>query len=736
MKRFIAIGIVFGGVLLIASCGGGSAVRRITPPPPPPPSGDVEGRLTDSYGTPLANASLLLDGEEIGIYTDENGNFRIPGNMLTGRDRSHLRIGVRHQNVFLGSEVADATASETLDLRFGDPVENGGNVNGVVYNAVNGGAIANALVILFRVPGFNVESPGGASDSAPPWVSLTETAEDGTFSFEGVPPGEFELFVFHSDYKMKLLTAEVEEGNTTQLMIDLEPKRLPTEPGDGYYVKGYVREAGTGAPVVGALVQGNSDSGWYYIMGAPENVDVTLPPDVATRNDGSAGGAMPAIYPPPHPWEPPIFQEAVTDENGYFEFEEPFNGSGVYVTVTSENHMPFGQYYQREADDTLELEIELTPIVPVQVSGRVVDPSGNGIEGAYVEFIYINYDYYDDGIILPAGGELDKMDPMGLATAQSGMADAPAGAPAPPNYSGGSSEPYDNYAMQRYRHEQRERRGASDLPEPFGYYSAVTDENGNFDLGEIPSGHYSIFAQAYGYLGYWADEQIESDKPDYEITLDPIPVGAIEGDVFDEKGNPVADVLVNATQPNIDPFTFTDANGHFRLDNVPAGVWRVGAYKEGYHAGVIDAVEVIENDTVTVTLEITKITEPEPPDTIKFSGRIYDGVTGEAVAGAQMVAVKMDDTHFAHTVSASDGYFEMDLVPGDYTLNVVKDGYIDLFTWFWVDPEFLGMDFYLWPIGSWGGGGSVPPMRGGWIEAGTDVAPPSAPGMPPKPPMM
>ena len=731
MRRFLPV--LFLAMYFVAtSCGGGGkpSIKPGPPPSPPPtPSENIIGKATDSYGNPIANASLLIDGQEIGIYTSEDGSFTIPRSLIAGKE--NFRLGVRRANMTLGEQTVPGSA-DVINLRFGEPDENGGTVNGVTYDSETGVPIGGAFVVIFSY------ALGKNDALVNPWASFTETTEDGAFEFTQVPPGDYRLFVHHSDYKLQMVTITVEAGNTTQLMVGMQSKRSkPPSPTDGYFVKGYVVEAGTGAPVAGAFVQGSSDSGWFYIMGAEETG--VVPPAVWDKlgdgHEGSVEVVLPSIYPPPPPidWEPPVYQETTTDENGYFEFPNPFNGAGVYITVNSENHYPFNNYYQREADDTLELQIELTPIIPVHVSGRVVDPFGNGIADAFVEFIYTWGEYYDErdgGIILPAGGSIDSMERGGL---DSGYyhTQAPSGE-APPNYSGGSSEPYDNYAMQRYRHEQRHRRGTSEEAPfvPFGYYSAVTDENGNFDLGEIPSGSYSVFASAYGFLSYWDYRDIQEDT-NIEITLEAIPVGEIEGVVTDEEGEPIGDVLVNATQPFVDPFTFTDANGAFLLTNVPAGVWRVGAYKEGYEPAIEEEVEVLENQTVVVNLILKKIDEFEPPNTVKFSGKVLDAVSMEPIVGAELVAIASDDSHYAYTVSSTDGYFEMQLVPGDYTLNARKAGYVDLFTWFWVEPAFAECDFYLWPIGAGGGGGGIVPLRGGWIETGTDVPPPNAPGKPP-----
>ena len=47
------------------------------------------------------------------------------------------------------------------------------------------------------------------------------------------------------------------------------------------------------------------------------------------------------------------------------------------------------------------------------------------------------------------------------------------------------------------------------------------------------------------------------------------------------RGNDVVQFVLNVTQPFVDPFTFTDASGHFRIDNVPTGQWIISGFKSG-----------------------------------------------------------------------------------------------------------------------------------------------------------
>jgi len=730
MRRLVFVVIGFAVIALLASCGGSKRTPPgvgPAPPPPPPATHDVSGTIADPYGNPIADASILINGEDAGLSTDAVGEFTIPQELVPAT--GPMRLGFRHQGILLGEREVDP-AESNVALRFGDPDAEGGVVNGLILDAENNEPLCDALVVLFK----------GVSEDADGWAAFDVTGEDGTFSFSQVPAGRYQLLAYHLGYRLEMVSLAVEAGKTTQQLVYLN-LLTPTPPPEGYTVRGYIRDADTGAGIPDAVVTGDSSGGWYYVM------------EEVPRAQGEANGrsGAPEVMPPyPPDTEPPVHQTTTTDGEGYFEFPDPFNGMGVYLGASAEGYLNSGAYYEKESDRVIDAEIALEPIIPVHVAGNVHDPDGNGIEGAYVEFVYVGEEPWldDRGLIMPLAGGMEDTDANELAE----QAYAP-----PPSEGEGGGEGYDqspdNLAMQRLRYRNRPGHGASSLPEPpepFGYYSATTDENGDFDFGEIPAGFYSVFASAYGYLGYWDMREVTEDDPNAQIELEPVPVGTVRGTVKDESGNAIEDALVNATQPYVDPFTFTDANGEFVLDNVPVGTWRVGAYKEGFEAAAV-TVEIVENVELTLDFTLYERQAPPPTDLYTFTGRVLDGVTGEPVSDAELAAVATDDSYWAHDFSGSDGYFQLLLPAGSYNIDIEHEGYQSLYTNFWVGdrsgpgPEPIppiwsadgeeggnavyGMDFYLWPIGSgpmWGGGNR------GWMEDGTDVPPPSVPGEPPE----
>jgi hypothetical protein len=703
MRRTILL--VLGmAILMIAfsACGGG----RGGPQPiinPPSNTHDVSGTLTDSTGNPLADASVLVDGTDSGIKTDSTGNFTIPG-VPAGRS---MKIGVRSHGVMLGETDFVPGSTWDFDWQLGESDPNGGTVNGLVTDSVDETPIADAMLVLFSED----------------WVSIQGTNTDGTYEFTGVPAGDYQVIVFAPNYRLQMKSLSVESGNTTQMSIALEASS-DTPPSDGYAVKGRVTDLATGNGIAGVLVQANSDNGWYYICdstgpstGGGTETRVSQADSPGDPGTGIGSEPMPPIdgngqsY-----WEEPVYQEATTDETGYYEVPDLFNGMGVYVNATHDSYMPTSSYFARKATGEVEANLTMNPIVPINISGVVKDEAGTPIEGAYVEFIYIDPNFYGGGYAVPGGGGLEDMDAGGMAWASTGNTDAALPGAAPPPQSDGYDQSQDSYGMAKYRNQNRENRETSQagVPMPFGYYATSTDADGRYDLGQIPAGYYSVFVSAYGYLGLGNEMELTADNSAMDFTMLAVPVGSVTGTVTDDTGNPIPDALVNATQPNVDPFTFTDANGYFELTNVPAGTWRVGAYKEGYTARAVE-VEISEDVVVNLDFTLPTNSAPPPTDLVTLTGRVLDGATNEIIGAADIVAVATDDSYHSYVTSDTEGNYTLQLPAGEYNVLVQSPDFQDVYIRVWVDPEWPSYDFYMWPKNYNGGGwgnivdGRMPP---------------------------
>jgi hypothetical protein len=126
--------------------------------------------------------------------------------------------------------------------------------------------------------------------------------------------------------------------------------------------------------------------------------------------------------------------------------------------------------------------------------------------------------------------------------------------------------------------------------------SAITGPDGRFVLKEIPAGHYLLWARADGYITAEYGQR-DLNQAGSVLLLDPdsaltnvvfrlVPAAAISGRVFNEEGEPLVKVLVQALRSGYSqgtqhpaPVSFEVSNdqGEYRLQGLPAGKYYVTA---------------------------------------------------------------------------------------------------------------------------------------------------------------
>jgi protocatechuate 3,4-dioxygenase beta subunit len=738
MRKQVMIALLlFVAAMMVSACGGGGG--GTTPNPPTPADFDrMTATVTDSSGEPVEGLAVRVDGTATGVATNTAGQFELTAaNFPGGVDRAH-EISLGRNGVVLGADEFVPSQNRTLNLRFGqnfglpddggNPVPTGdpGRLEGNIFDETTEEMLSGVEVML--------SSPSG-------FVQFT-TTDGGHYAFEEVPSGNCRLTAYLPGYKQGAASVEVNADETTVKHLALVP-RGSIDPGDGLVISGTLLDSDTGAPISGAELSMYVDTG-YYGMPVPELMD-----DMDEWADSATGWAEAAPGMPREGsmmWEyDPQFQNTTTAADGSFEFPQPVAGYSIYLDYYASGYLNGTHYEMIDGrTGTLNLNLELEPFVATSVTGTVVDDLGEPVAGAYVEFIWQG-DWggtlYEDGmdLAMPAM-PADEMFENGMDNRSDNNVPPP-GAPMPdssgqgdwddfadigagaPGSEGANSAPgasgVDNQMMQRFRWENQQGERTSSDAMFFGYYSASTDENGEFTLTDVPAGPYYVFSSAYRHLAYDGTcELLENSAENVlTITLPNVPVGAVEGYITDETGQPVPDTLVNCTQPNVDPFTYTDENGYYLIENVPAGDWIIGAYKSGYMTMQQETV-ITADATAQVDLAIYEY-EPTPVDTIAYSGQVVDGIDNGGVGDADIVFTPVNNEYggyYQHVTSSEGGSYAAALIPTEYNVLIQREGYQDLYIRIWVDATYPQMDFWLWPVdaagggGGWGGIGGPEPM--------------------------
>jgi protocatechuate 3,4-dioxygenase beta subunit len=243
---------------------------------------------------------------------------------------------------------------------------------------------------------------------------------------------------------------------------------------------------------------------------------------------------------------------------------------------------------------------------------------------------------------------------------------------------------------------------------------ASTDEEGRWELKDLPAGRYTLSASKGGYvqLSYGQRRPFEQGRP-IELgdgqTLENVnfnlPRGSvIAGRIVDEFGEPVAEAMVTAMRYRYvsgrrrmvpaGRYAQTDDGGHFRIYGLPPGDYylsatlrqgamfgfdnsdNIGSYAPTYYPGTGSAQQA-ERVSVGLGAEMSGVTfSLLPVKTVKVTGTAIDS-SGRPMAGAFVMLredVRMGEGGFMMMMGGGnrvkdDGSFVVaNVAPGDYVI--------------------------------------------------------------------
>gem|GEM_PF-5349971 len=714
-------------MLALAACGGGGGVAGPTGGSPGTGGERLTASLTDASGQPLAGMVVLLDGEDTGIVTDENGFFEIERNRLTQaqrigvalRDESGSLIPLAEREISAGAGQGGQTGfSFGAGLPGDDPVPQPPvrEVRGTVFALEEGDMViplAGAKVILV--------SGTGA-------VFLEITEEDGSYSFLNPPAGKALMIASKRGYRPALANVTVpEEGVLTKDFI-LRPVGSGGPPDIGTTIVGKVTDRATGEPVAGALVE------LFIFRKAPEPMAAAngqMTEDVAGageferrpddprygRPDARGKGAVSPEAPvrgysgandgegsslPSRPSHPRFYRITRTDAQGNYRFEN-VEGVAADLYVTKEGYRPARATIRLDRE-RVEQNFSLEPVDLGFVRGKVVRVNdGNGVARARVFFVLLTP--------RPGGPSGPSLPPESGSSPGGGGEGFPMG----PSDEGGTAfpggeDPWDEQGR----------------PKPWAdfIFETQSDENGNFHL-RLPVGIYLAMAHKPGLIGVPELVKVEVGLNEVLLKMFEPQVGQVAGVVLARTPDsaepqplegasvhliplgrddmPVRRQVAQAAPPPgaggsggagdsapgipggpLPPdipglSTETGPDGHFLFPRVPAGRWALVVTHRGFrpHEETF-LLEAGESKFFRVVLEPREV-EPEPT---VLKGQVRDSETGEPIAGAELWLTYPDDG-LAHpavvggeAITDREGFYEMRVIhPGEWVLNAVHPRY-------------------------------------------------------------
>ena len=212
-------------------------------------------------------------------------------------------------------------------------------------------------------------------------------------------------------------------------------------------------------------------------------------------------------------------------------------------------------------------------------------------------------------------------------------------------------------------------------------YVTTTQDDGSFELKEIPAGKYTLMAVASGYTSARVDNVLVQENgvtviPQIDLQK------TVVGPSGEEYGGISGRVTLNGAQTgngDIAVFiigtsyvAYTADDGSYTIARVPPGTYNVRAVKDGYNPAQVNGVTVVKNQiTGGVDMNLTPVPSPSP-DTGTIIGRV---TLNGAQSGNSGVVVFLEGTSYSGYTSDSGSFIISGVVSGTYILTAYKVGY-------------------------------------------------------------
>jgi hypothetical protein len=354
---------------------------------------------------------------------------------------------------------------------------------------------------------------------------------------------------------------------------------------------------------------------------------------------------------------------AITGSDGGYTLQVP-GGTSTLTAALAGYQSASESVTVTAGQSTQAATLQIQPLNPGNVTGSVVNGSGQGLSGATVAAAGLTTSTAADGSYalnnLPAGQTTINASLTGFqsgSTTLTVVAATTTAAPAITLVSGSGS----------ITGSVKTTAGAAIAGASVGYGggTAITDANGNYTLTGVPVGTVQLVASASGFQSVTQSVTVSGGATSTaNFTL---AAGAATGTVTGKITNASSGAIVTgATVSWSGGSTTSNTSGIYTLTNVTAGTQNITGVKTGYLSRTL-AVGVTGGATSTLNIPIATAG--------KISVKVVTS-SGAAVSGA---TITIKGGVIATTVSGSSsstGLFTTNWIPvGTYTVTVAKSGF-------------------------------------------------------------
>ena len=236
-----------------------------------------------------------------------------------------------------------------------------------------------------------------------------------------------------------------------------------------------------------------------------------------------------------------------------------------------------------------------------------------------------------------------------------------------------------------------------------------TGEQGFYEFEAIPAGEYFLIGFKRGYRTHVGQVVINAgETTEHSFRMARLDTGGVKGRVTDPEGNPIPEAHVfllyrerfgDGRRPPAF-HRFTNSDGFYAFENVPAGLADILAFKPGFEPADAE-VEIPRNGWVIQ--DFVLFPHEPPPAFSSLSGKVFalgndPSQPGEPIPGAVVKLMRPNGEGF-ETRTNEDGFYKFVEVPsGPWGFRVSAEGFKVIEGVLWLEPGENHRDFFLPPL--------------------------------------